>query len=93
MGEPSLTTALLGKQGVQGARALGRCGSSVPQQHSASKVCSVLPHEFGVVRLYRTFSNDIFPGKQVCRVLMHSLRTLLALHCCGSRRFEEVRCA
>ena len=63
LGEPSLTTSLLGKQGVQGARALDRCGSSVPQQHSASKVCSVLPHAFGVVRLYRTFSNDSFPGE------------------------------
>ena len=70
--EPSLTTSLQGKQSVQGAHALVRGGSSVSDllepsrttssQRYCSKVCSVLPHEFGVVRLYRTFSNNIFPG-------------------------------
>ena len=34
-----------------------------PHHHRDSKVCRVLPHEFGVVRLYRTFSNNIFPGE------------------------------
>ena len=66
--EPSLTTSLQGKQGVQGARALVRGGSSASNlleshHHRDSKVCRVLPHEFGVVRLYRTFSNNIFPGE------------------------------
>ena len=66
--EPSLTTYLQGKQGVQGARALVRGGSSAsnllePHHHRYSKVCRVLPHEFGVVRLYRNFSNNIFPGE------------------------------
>ena len=31
-----------------------------------SKVCKVLSHEFGVVRLYRTFSNYIFRGEAIC---------------------------
>ena len=37
-----------------------------PHHHRDSKVCRVLPHEFGVVRLYRTFSNNIFPGETRC---------------------------
>ena len=66
--EPYLTTSLQGKQGVQGAQALVRGGSSAsnflePHHHRDSKVCRVLSHEFGVVRLYRTFSNNIFPGE------------------------------
>ena len=38
-----------------------------------SKVCRVLSHEFGVVRLYQTFSNYIFTGevRYACRVLIH----------------------
>ena len=47
--------------GVQGAYALVRGGSSTsnlvqPHHFRDSKVCRVLSHEFGVVRLYRTFS-------------------------------------
>ena len=58
--EPSLSTSLQGKQGVQGAYALVRGGSStsnLPEPHHDrdSKVCRVLSHEFGVVP-YRTFS-------------------------------------
>ena len=34
--------------------------------HRDSKVCRVLSHEFGVVRLYRTFSNYIFTGEARC---------------------------
>ena len=34
-----------------------------PHNHRDSKVCRVLPHEFGVVCLYRTFSNYIFTGE------------------------------
>ena len=34
--------------------------------HRYSKVCRVLPHEFGVVRLCRTFSNFIFTGEARC---------------------------
>ena len=57
--EPSLSTSLQGKQGVQGAYALVRGGSSTsnllePHHYRDSKVCRVLSHEFGVVRLYRT---------------------------------------
>ena len=61
--EPSLSTSLQGKQGVQGAYALGvvqahRTSSNLPEPHHYrdSKVCRVLSHEFGVFRLYRTFS-------------------------------------
>ena len=54
--EPSLTTSLQGKQGVQGAYALVQGGSSSsnllePHRCKNSKVCRVLSHEFGVVRL------------------------------------------
>ena len=41
---------------------LGQMGSCC--QHS--KVCRVLSHEFGVVRLYRTFSNYIFTWETRC---------------------------
>ena len=37
-----------------------------PQHRRDSKVCSVLSHEFGVVRLYGTFSNYIFTGETRC---------------------------
>ena len=54
-----------GKQGVQGAYALVRGVSStsnlLEQHHYRDrKVYRVLSHEFGVVRLYRTFSIYIF---------------------------------
>ena len=34
-----------------------------PHHRRDSKVCIVLSHEFGVVRLYQTFSNYIFTGE------------------------------
>ena len=69
--EPSLTTSLQGKQGLQGAYALvrvvqaHRTSSNLLEPHHRrdSKVCRVLPHEFGVVRLYRTFSIYVFTGE------------------------------
>ena len=66
--EPSLTTSSQKKQDVKGARALVRGGSSAsnllePHHHRDSKVCRVLSHEFGVVRLYRTFSTYIYTGE------------------------------
>ena len=69
--EPSLTTSLQRKQGVQGAYALVRGGSSAskllePSRTRDSKVCKVFSHEFGVVRQYRTFSNYIFTGEARC---------------------------
>ena len=69
--EPSLTTSLEGKQGVQGAYALvrvHRTSSNLLELHHyrESKVCRVLLHEFGVVRLYRTFSNYIFRWEEIC---------------------------
>ena len=71
--EPSLSTSLQGKQGVQGAYALvqaHRTSSNLPEPHHYrdSKVCRVLSHEFGVVRPYRTFS---IRRSKVYRVLMH----------------------
>ena len=69
--EPSLCTLLQGKQGVQGAYAIVRGGSSTsnliePQHHRASKVWRGLSHEFGVVRLYRTFSLYFFAVETRC---------------------------
>ena len=69
--EPSLTTSLQGKQGLHGAYALvwvvqaHRTSSNLLEPHHRrdSKVSRVLPHEFRVVRLYRTFSIYIFTGK------------------------------
>ena len=52
--EPSLSTSLQGKQGVQGAYALVRGGSSTSNLIEPSRTTS-----FGVVRPYRTFSNDV----------------------------------
>ena len=37
-----------------------------PHHCRDSKVCRGLSHEFGVVRLYRTFSNYIFTGESRC---------------------------
>ena len=37
-----------------------------PHHCRDSKVCRVLSHEFGVVQLYRTFSNYIFTGETRC---------------------------
>ena len=63
--EPSLSTSLKGKQGVQGAYGLGSSTSNLlePHHYRDSKVCSVLSHEFGVVRPYRTFSVYIVKGE------------------------------
>ena len=45
-----------------------RTSSNLLEPHHCkdSKVCRVLSHEFGVVRLYRTFSNYIFTGEARC---------------------------
>ena len=66
--EPSLSTSLKGKQGVQGAYGPVLGGSSTsnllePYHYSDSKVFRVLSHEFGVVRPYRTFSIYIVTGE------------------------------
>ena len=60
--EPSLSTSLQRKQSVQGAH---RTSPNLlePHHYKDSKVCRVLSHEFGVVRLYRTFSISL-QGKQ-----------------------------
>ena len=62
--EPSLSTSLQRQQGMQGVVHLfgvvqaHRTSSNLlePHHYRDSKVCRVLSHEFGVVRLYRTFS-------------------------------------
>ena len=62
--EPSLSTSLQGQQGMQGVVHLfgvvqaHRTSSNLlePHHYKDSKVCRVLSHEFGVVRLYPTFS-------------------------------------
>ena len=74
--EPSLTTSLHGKQGVQGAFALVQGGSSAsnllePLHRRDTKVCKVLSHEFGVIRLYRTFSNHIIAEIARCVEFLH----------------------
>ena len=61
--EPSLSTSLQGKQGVQGAYALVR---GEPHHYRDSKVCRVFSHEFGVVLPYRTFSIYIVTGETRC---------------------------
>ena len=65
------STSLQGKQGMQGAYPLVRGSSSTsnllePHHFRDSKVCRVLSHEFGVVRLYRTFSIHIVTGETRC---------------------------
>ena len=68
--EPSPTTSLQGIQGVQGAICTGSGRFKHIEPHRtfsnyilrASKVNRVLVHEFGVVRLYRTFSDYSFTG-------------------------------
>ena len=66
--EPSLTTSLEGKQGVHALVRVHRTSSNLLELHHyrESKVCRVLLHEFGVVRLYRTFSNYSFRGEEIC---------------------------
>ena len=55
---------------MQGASCTGsgRTSSNLLEPHHGrdSKVCRDLSHEFGVVRLYRTFSNDSFTGEARC---------------------------
>ena len=60
--EPSLSTSLKGKQGVQGAYGLVS-NLLEPHHYSDSKVFRVLSHEFGVVRPYLTFSIYIATGE------------------------------
>ena len=55
--EPSRTTSLLSS---------GASNLLEPYHCRDSKVCRVLTHEFGVVRLYRTFSNFIFTVEARC---------------------------
>ena len=66
--EPSQTTSLQGKQGVQGACALVRAhrtSSNLLEPHHR-RDNKVFSHEFGVVRLYGTFSNYILTGETRC---------------------------
>ena len=70
--EPSLTAALQGREGLQGANCTSwmRFKHSEPHRtfstHRDSKVSRLLSLEFGVVRLYRTFSNYISSGETRC---------------------------
>ena len=71
--EPSLSTSLQGQQGMQGVVHLfgvvqaHRTSSNLlePPHYKDSKLCRVLSQEFGVVRLYRTFS--IFIVTEIAR--------------------------
>ena len=60
--------------------------------HRDSKVYRLLSHEFGVVRLYRTFSNYISSGDTRCAGCnMHWFgEACFPLHHSGSRRFGVV---
>ena len=72
--EPSLSTSLHGQQGMQGVVHLfgvvqaHRTSSNLlePYHYKDSKVYRVLSHQFGVVRLYRTFSIYIVAGETRC---------------------------
>ena len=66
--EPFLTTSSQKTHGVQGARTLVRGGSSASNllETSRTRACRVLADEFGVVRLYRTFSNYLFTEETRC---------------------------
>ena len=72
--EPSLSTSLQRQQGMQGVVHLfgvvqaHRTSSNLlePHHYRDSKVCRVLSHEVGVVRLYRTFSIYIVAGETRC---------------------------
>ena len=62
---------------MQGAYALVQGGSSTlnllePHHCRDGKVCQGLSHEFGVVRLYGTFSNHIIAAIARCVELFHS---------------------
>ena len=60
--EPSLTTASQG--GTKSRRQRNRSSSNFLKllQCRARKICRGVSHGFMVVRLYRTFSNDVFAG-------------------------------
>ena len=78
--EPSLATALQGKQGVQGACALGGSSPSnllEPSQttSSQSQVWSVLSPEFREGQLYRTFSSYFFTVETRCLGVVQAQRT------------------
>ena len=72
--EPSLSTSLHGQQGMQGVVHLfgvvqaHRTSSNLlePYHYKDSKVYRVLSHQFGMVRLYRTFSIYIVAGETRC---------------------------
>ena len=66
--EPSLSTSLQGKQGVQGAYALssGWFKHIEPLHYRDSKMWRVLTHEFGVVRPYRNVSINSVKGETRC---------------------------
>ena len=57
--EPSLTTSLQGIEGVQGALVRGGSSTSNILELHPHRDSKVLLHEFGVVRLDRTFSDYI----------------------------------
>ena len=65
--EPSLSTSLEGKQGVQVVK-VHRLSLNLlkPPQCRDKKVCRVLSHEFGFVRLCRTFSKYSFTEEARC---------------------------
>ena len=73
--EPSLTTSLQGIEGVQGAPCTSWRRFKHIEPYRTSRTASsqreqgvyrLLSHEFGVVRLYRTFSNYISSGDIRC---------------------------
>ena len=72
--EPSLSSSLHGQQGMQGVVhwfgvvQAHRTSSNLfePYHYKDSKVYRVLSHQFGVVRLYRTFSIYIVAGETRC---------------------------
>ena len=93
--EPSLCTLLQGKQGVQRTSA----NLHEPQHHRASKVCRGFSHEFGVVRLYRTFSMNLLEPQQhkaskVWRGLSQEFRVVRLYRTFSSYSIAgETRCA
>ena len=70
--EPPRTTVMQGEAGLpEPVHIVTKFGvvqahRTEPHHRRDSKVCRVLSHEFGVVRLCRTFSNLIFTGEARC---------------------------
>ena len=92
--EPPLPTSLQGKQGVKGACALVRGGSSAsnllkPQQRRASEVCCVPSQEFGVV-LGSVQSNER-EGSAQSNHPERECKNATNLACSARLWFEEVR--